>query len=469
MTDVQEFKQAFRGYDQAQVDAEVQRLREAVEQSRRSAQAAAQDVQAQAEHHRDDMAAAEQRITRLEGELIEVRSRLQAAESRAEILGREASEDGEEPRFEEILRVAEEQASALIDNAVQQADRIVADATRQIEKDRAAQREESDRILDAAKHEEAQARIRIQTERSAHQAELESREAKHQERVAQAESEANVLISEAERASAALRQQTVAETDALKAEADRIQRDAKARQLELESAAKRRQDEAQQEFLRLHNHAIQHAERITSDANDKVASALQHANHIAEQAQAFEDLAKAQAAHVERQAVAKAAAILGEARTRAQAIVESVLGHSKDVLHEAEDRARTLRFQQQQLQGFRAELAQLMAVAETTRAALPTFGDDVAPIPTPEATAPATTAPDAPAAPVDEPGDGADDVASLEPAVEQDPHAQQVEVLDDLGDLTLVTDDREPAPARQEDGIVSEHVEVVWHDDRDDR
>lgn len=461
MADVQEFKQAFRGYDQQQVDAEVQRLRDAVEQSRRSAQAAAQDVQAQAAHHRDDMAAAEQRITRLEGELIEVRSRLQAAESRAEILGREVSEDGEEPRFEEILRVAEEQASKLIDNAVQQADRIVADATRQIEKDRKAQKEESDRILEHAKHEEAQARIRIDTDRSAHIAELESREAKHQERVAQAESEANVLISEAERGASALRQQSTAEADALKAEAERIQRESKARQLELDAAAKRRQEEAQQEFLRLHNHAIQHAERITSDANDKVASALQHANHIAEQAQAFEDLSKAQAAHVERQAVAKASAILGEARTRAQAIVESVLGHSKDVLHEAEDRARTLRFQQQQLQGFRAELGQLMAIAESTRAALPTFGDDVASIPTPEASAPAV--------PVVEPGDGADDVADLEPAIVQDPHAQHVDVSDDLDDLTIVTGELEPVDDASEDGIVSEQVEVVWHEDRDER
>lgn len=463
MTDVQEFKQAFRGYDQQQVDAEVQRLRDAVEQSRRTAQAAAQDVQAQTEHHREDMAAAEQRITRLEGELIEARSRLQAAESRAEILGREVTEGGDEPRFEEILRVAEEQASALIDNAVTQSKRIVADATGQIEKDRKAAKEESDRILEAAKHEEAQARLRIETERSAHVAELESREAKHQERVAQAESEANVLISEAERGASALRQQSTAEADALKAEAERIQRESRARQLELDAAAKRRQEEAQQEFLRLHNHAIQHAERITSDANDKVASALSHANHIAEQAQAFEDLSKAQAAHVERQAVAKASAILGEARMRAQAIVESVLGHSKEVLHEAEDRARTLRFQQQQLQGFRAELGQLMAIAESTRAALPTFGDDVASIPSPEASAPA------PAAPAFEPADGADDVADLEPVIEQDPHAQQVDVADDLDDLPILTGEVEPIEERSEDGIVSEQVEVVWHEDRDDR
>lgn len=456
MTDVQDFKQAFRGYDQQQVDAEVQRLRDAVEQSRRSARAAAQDVQAQAEHHRDDMSAAEQRITRLEGELIEVRSRLQAAESRAEILGREVSEDGEEPRFEEILRVAEEQASALIDNAVAQSERIVADATGRIEKDRKASKEESDRILEAAKHEEAQARIRIETERSAHTAELESREAKHQERVAQAESEASVLISEAERGASALRQQSTAEADALMAEAERIQRESKARQLELDAAAKRRQEEAQQEFLRLHNHAIQHAERITNDANDKVASALSHANHIAEQAQAFEDLSKAQAAHVERQAVAKASAILGEARTRAQAIVESVLGHSKEVLHEAEDRARTLRFQQQQLQGFRAELGQLMAIAESTRAALPTFGDDVAPIPSPAVPAPVA------------PAFERDDVADLEPTVEQDPHAQHVDVADDLDDVTIVTGEVEPVAERTEGGIVSEQVDVVWHEDRDD-
>ena len=136
------------------------------------------------------------------------------------------------------------------------------------------------------------------------------------------------------------------------------------------------------------------------------------------------------------------------------------------MLHEAEDRARTLRFQQQQLQGFRAEVGQLMAIAESTRAALPTFGDDVAPIPSPSAASSSTTAP---AVPDVEPAGGADDVADLEPTIEQDPHAQHVEVSDDLDDLTILTGEAEPVEASSEGGIVSEHVEVVWHEDRDDR
>lgn len=524
MTDVQEFAQSFRGYDKAQVDAEIDRLRSALDQSRSSAQAAAQQTEAQLANHRDDMSAAERRITGLETDLIEMQSRLQAAESRAELLGQQATAgDDESPaRFQEILRVAEEQASALIDNAVQQADRIVDDARKQIEKDRAVADEESQRVREEAKHEERQARLRIETERTAHVAEIEQREATLGEQVSRAESEAAVLVGEAERATAALRQQTTQEADAMKAEAERILRDARARELELDAAVKRRQDEAQQEFLRLHNHAIAHAERITSDANEKVASALRHANHISEQAQAFEDLAKAQATHVERASVTKANAILHEARQRAQTIVDSVLSHSKDVLHEAEDRARTLRFQQQQLTGFRAELQQLMQIAEATRAALPTQGDDDDASAAPASAGGSTQASpsgaaaaavggaaaagaaagaaaateaddDAPlevATPSDDAADEAvthvetetevdleepDDEGELTGLAAEDrdvdvaPEVVQADLDDDaLGELELVLDDADANAQEEGSGIVSQSVEVVWHEDADD-
>ncbi|HIY64918.1 MAG TPA: hypothetical protein H9830_01415, partial [Candidatus Agrococcus pullicola] len=102
-------------------------------------------------------------------------------------------------------------------------------------------------------------------------------------------------------------------------------------------------------------------------ANEKVQSALQHANHIAEQSKAFEDLARAQAKQVEASAVAKSNSILSEAQTRAQSIIDKVMGHSKEMLRDAEDRQRTLRFQQQQMNGFVAEMHSLMQIAEAAR------------------------------------------------------------------------------------------------------
>lgn len=133
-----------------------------------------------------------------------------------------------------------------------------------------------------------------------------------------------------------------------------------ARVLEFEETLSRRQDDAQQEFLVLHNQAVAHAERITTDANEQVAASLEHAQRISARAEDYEHLTRSQAQAIEADAKVRAREILDRSRVKSQKIVESVTGHTTAVLRDAEDRARQLRWQQQQLTSFMAEVRELI-------------------------------------------------------------------------------------------------------------
>ncbi|KQS05880.1 hypothetical protein ASG00_07760 [Microbacterium sp. Leaf351] len=133
-----------------------------------------------------------------------------------------------------------------------------------------------------------------------------------------------------------------------------------ARVLEFEEALTRRQDDAQQEFLVLHNQAVAHAERITSDANEQVAASLDHAQRISAKADDYEKLMRAQASQIEADSQLRARETVDKAKLKAQKIVDSVIGHTTTVLRDAEDRTRQLRWQQQQLTSFMAEVRELI-------------------------------------------------------------------------------------------------------------
>src|SRR5690606_8258911 len=110
----------------------------------------------------------------------------------------------------------------------------------------------------------------------------------------------------------------------------------------------------------LHNQAVAHAERITNDANEQVESALEHSKRISAKADDYERLMRSQAGAIEADAQVRARETLDRARVKAQKIVSTVIGHTTDVLRDSEDRTRQLRWQQQQLNGFMAEVRELI-------------------------------------------------------------------------------------------------------------
>ncbi|MFA4840451.1 MAG: cell division initiation protein [Agrococcus sp.] len=454
------FDQVFRGYDREQVDGALAELRSALAEAQREREAATIAAEARTQHLTEDLDAAVSRADQAEARMLRLAQQVQTLDDD----GDEGPADGDveegrqtRVRFSEILRVAEDQASTLVHNASTSAQRLLDDAAAERDRIRRDAQEEAQRVLQEAQHEAELVRRRSETEQTAHRARIEAELGSLGEKVSQADREAQVLLGEAERAAAALRAQATRETDDLKLDADRVVREAKARRVELDAALTRRQDEAQQEFLRLHNQAVAHAERVTQDANEKVASALAHAKHVADQSEAYEQLSKAQAAQIEASAKARASAMLDEARQRAQAIVTAVTGHTKDVLRDAEDRARGLRWQQQQLNGFMAEVQSLMRIADaadprTWSAA----GAEAKGEPSPQ-----------PAERTDAPAAAATTVAAEDRVVVPDAFTASAPDIDPLAGLTLAVDEPVEGEALEAPATREEVVEVVWHDDEE--
>ena len=322
---------------------------------------AEQNLQDQVAAATDDTRAT---IERLEAELTAATARAAKAESRVKTLTEElvdgGGEAGNRPRFEEILRVAEEQASLIIRNASIQADRLLEAAREEIESRRKEVQLEAEAIRAEAGHDAQQARLKIETELMAHQARVEREAAHAAEKISQAEQEAAAIRSEAEKGAAALRSMVARETSLSRAEAEEAVRELRVRALEFEESLTRRQDDAQQEFLVLHNQAVAHAERITQDANDQVSASLEHAQRVAAKADDFDRLMRAQAQQIEADANVRSREQLDRARVKAQKIIDTVTTHSQSVLRDAEDRTRQLRWQQHQLMSFMSEVKELI-------------------------------------------------------------------------------------------------------------
>ncbi len=371
------FPVVFRGYDRDAVDAAVQALGERVRRASadaRDAKLRAEAVYAQqrsehdqeledsARRHAEETSALQEQARAAAARAADAEARIAALTN--EFASRPLGEDGEPAQerlqFDAILRVAEEQASVLVQNAVAQAERLLVAARDEAASLREEAGAEQARLRAEAQHDADQVRLRIETEATAHAARLERESAHAAERVAQAEREALAVRTESERGAAALRSMVSRETGDLRAAAERDVREMTARVLEFEESLTRRQDEAQQEFLVLHEQAVSHAERITADAGEQVTAALEHARRIGARADDFERLARAQAQQVEADAQLRAREVLDDARDKAQRIADTITGHSIGVLRDAEDRARDLRWQQQQLASFLTEMNELL-------------------------------------------------------------------------------------------------------------
>ncbi len=377
------FTIGFRGYDRGEVDAALAGLRMQVQRADAELAEARAGVSRDVESARSEVESAlaerdariaeleaqnDDRIAALEAELAAARAQADDAEQQVATLTSElvdapktgADTEGSRLQFEAVLRVAEEQASVLIQNAAVQAERLLEAAREEAESRRIELAAEVDRITAQAQHDADQVRLRIETEYTAHEATIQREAAHAAEKVIQAEQEAATVRTEAEKGSAALRSMVTRETSQQRADAEREVREMNARVLEFEETLTRRQDDAQQEFLLLHNQAVAHAERITTDANEQVAASLEHSKRISAKADDYERLMRSQAQAIEADAQVRARETLERARVKAQKIVSTVTGHTTEVLRDAEDRTRQLRWQQQQLNSFMAEVRELI-------------------------------------------------------------------------------------------------------------
>lgn len=362
------FTVAFRGYDKDEVNTAIGDLSGRLQRATTALDEALLRHREEVERARNENS---NTSTELEEELAIAQARAADAENQvqtltAELLERPADDDGTEseehsrPQFEAVLRVAEEQATAIIQNATIQGERLLSAARDQEKSRRASLDADIARITAQAEQDADQVRLKMDTEYTAHEARIEREQAHVDEKVTHAEREAATIRTEAEKGAASLRALVTRETTQQRTEAEREVTEMNARVLEFEETLTRRQDDAQQEFLVLHNQAVAHAERITSDANEQVASSLEHAQRISARADDYEKLMRAQASQIEADSQIHARESLDRAQVKAKKIVDTVIEHSTTVLRDAEDRTRELRWQQQQLTSFMAEVRELI-------------------------------------------------------------------------------------------------------------
>ena len=369
------FTIGFRGYDKAEVDAHLtaltEELRRATDSSAKTDAHLRGELDKASEKHRRELekatAAHEERSTKLEADLAAANAKIAESAQQIQSLSTAlagSQEDIDEAtsrsQFETVLRVAEEQASVLIQNAAVQAERLLEAARDEAAAKRAELDADVARITAQAERDADQVRLKMETEFTAHTAQVEREAAHAAEKVNHAEQEAHSIRTEAEKGAAALRAMVTRETTDLRVAAEREVREMNARVLEMEESLTRRQDDAQQEFLVLHNQAVAHAERITVDANEQVAASLAHAERISGKADDYERLMRSQANAIEAEAQVRARETLDRARTKSQKIVDMVTAHTANVVRDADDRARQLRWQQQQLTSFMAEVRELI-------------------------------------------------------------------------------------------------------------
>ena len=242
-----------------------------------------------------------------------------------------------------------------------QAERLLEAAREEILNRRKETQAEADAIIVAGRATTRSRRACASTPSStAHQSQIEREAAHAAEKVVAGRAGGRRDPHRGREGRAALRSMVARETTRARSEAEEAVRELRVRGLEFEESLTRRQDDAQQEFLVLHNQAVAHAERITQDANEQVAASLEHAQRVAAKADDFERLMRAQAQQIEADANLRAREHLDRARVKAQKIIDTVTAHSQSVLRDAEDRTRQLRWQQQQLTSFMAEVREMI-------------------------------------------------------------------------------------------------------------
>ena len=333
-----------------------------------------------------DKTQVDERVTALEGALRDARARVEELDARAMKLAGEVSEahrqlrEVERPsysglgaRIEQLLRLAEEQASDVIAAATKDADESLAQARVEAAQMRAAAQTESAEMTASAQRESTEVRSNATTEAEEIVA---TATRKAEETLAVAEREAAKLRSMADRETSDKRTAVERELARLRATAERevteLRAGAKREVDEMRTSAKRDADEMRAAASTLHEETRARVEQLSSDLEVKLAARREEAERLdaerhdqavaqatqlvaeAEQraAAAEQRAAKAveQAESVRRDADEHAKGLLGTARRNAEQILGEARQHADKVMSEAKAEAeRTRRAAQRQV------------------------------------------------------------------------------------------------------------------------
>jgi len=264
-------------------------------------------------------------------------------------------------QFEQTLRLAEEQAKKMIDDAGQDALRIREEAKGAADLLTRTAKDKADRIIQEAEIKVEESRFDAERKASSLMQAAVAKEAEASEKIQTAEREAAALKSDGERYAAEMRAQVHRETEQARALATELSQRTTQAKIDLEAELKGRRDEAEQEALRIYQSAVAQAQAMTeegartlADSTTRAAELLAEAERVSREARDYQD-------DTREEANKRAADLINQSRRRAEALSRKAQGYADNAVKDARERLTKLSDERDQVTDFLSTMDKLMS------------------------------------------------------------------------------------------------------------
>lgn len=260
------------------------------------------------------------RLANAEGELeIAQKELLKAQQSKPNFAGLGS-------KFEEVLRVAEDQAEKLLADANSEAAMIATETAAAVQRRNRESEETAERLISDARARAEELRLSGESAAAELTARANNRLTEAGETLASAKREAARMRSETETEIVQMKLAAQEQVDEQRRELHRLQEETENRVLTLEREIAARQEEAEIEHTRAHEEALRNAQAILDESNAKAADINRRAHEVAQESEVLH--ARVQL-HVEEQE--------RTSREQARELIDGAQGHADRVLGEVQE------------------------------------------------------------------------------------------------------------------------------------
>lgn len=306
-----EFSREMRGYSRQEVDRTVR------------------DYAAKLEHSEQTIAELSEQVASLQGELEIAQhhlKRLQESTPNFAGLG---------SKFEEVLRVAEQQAAMMLDKAKSEAEAIVAETSASTQRRLHAAKEEASQILGDAKARAEELSLASESQAADLSNKANDKLVKASEVLATAQRDAAKLRSDADNEILQMRLSAQDVIEKQRYEMQRMREETEHHVLKVEKELAERQEAAQIEHEQLHQTAVLTAKQVTEEAQIKADEVNKRALAVSQESEVLHERVRAFVQEQERAAREQAAALIDRAHDYASKrthevneFVDSILARS---------------------------------------------------------------------------------------------------------------------------------------------
>lgn len=307
------------------------------------------DISSRVERLEGERVSAEKLAERLTRELAEARATLKRASAKPSFADLGSA-------FEQTLRVAEEQAGKMVQDAAAEAAALRENARAVGEQLTRSSRLRAEKLV--AEAEGSAKDLRVESDRRAMElASLsEARLAEATTSTEIAQRKAAGLVADAEREAAEVHSLLHQETEDVKTELSMLRQIAEREQLRIVREIRVAADQDERERLALHEESVAHVQRVIEEAALKVREASDIAAQTSSEAEDFFASARADSEAILGSARATATGLISRARLRAEHLTTRYNEHAAGIISDTEQRMAWMEEQRVALDGFAYEL-----------------------------------------------------------------------------------------------------------------